>query len=1032
MTARTFRLILVFGSFGIGTARGGDDRAAAPLHEGVLPLFKARCVKCHGPAKREGKLSLATPRGLGRGGKHGPVVTPGQPDASLIWERIDAEEMPPEEPLDDREKAIVRRWIEAGAPGLPRVDPQSSEKADHWAFAPLTAPELPAVADTGRVRTPIDRFVLARLEARGMTFSPPAAPATLARRLAFDLTGLPPTPEELERFQRAATRDPQAAIEELVDRYLTSPHYGERWGKYWLDAAGYADSNGYFAADTDRPLAFRYRDYVVRSFNLDKPFNRFIVEQLAGDELAGFKAGGTVDRETLDLLVATHYLRNGPDGTGETDGNPDEVRADRYAVLEATTQIMGTSLFGLTLQCARCHDHKFEPVSQRDYYALYAILQSAFDIDNWVKPQARLVEAPAPEEKGAWEAEGKPLEARLASARAELAAWIKQNRPRGQLVFADDFDSAEPLAARWSGTAPGDDGPGGTPPVQVDSDRSSGALVVDRALRIVGSGGAGVRWFATRRVIDWTPDEKDGWVQVTFDLVADRIPPNKAAERIGYFIALHNFQDNGTVTGGNILLDGNPGGGAAVHVDYPGTDTKDRGVIGRAPYKPGGNYGVRVTNIGGGKYRLEHLVEWAVEKESVTLDTRDLPDGGFGFEYCCGRSFVVDNVAIEAANRASEVARAYTEGLAARRKPFDAALQAIKAHQERRPGRIAWVSDVSPDVKTCLLKRGLYNAPDAVVEPAPPAVLCDPEIPFEVRPVGDGAPHSGRRLAFARWLTRPGSRQAALLARVTVNRLWQDHFGTGLTPTSENLGYSGAPPSNPELLEFLASELVRNGWRIKPIHRMVLLSSTFQQASAPRLEAARIDPDDRDLWRFPLRRLDAEAMRDAVLAASGELDHRMGGPYVASRRNGEGEIVVDEKSEGKRRRSIYLQQRRTQVVSLLDTFDAPSLVGGCARRTPTTVPTQALSMLNSEFMTARAKALARRLRSEAGNDPDARLDRAFLLALARRPTDQERRVVRDFLESQPDRYPGQPDAAERSWADFCQMLLSSNAFLYIE
>ena len=249
--------------------------------------------------------------------------------------------------------------------------------ADHWAFAPAVRPEEPpTIRNARRVRNAVDRFILAKLEENGLEFGTEADRPTLVRRVSFDLTGLPPTPEDVDRF----TADPAPdAYERMVDCYLASPHYGERWGKYWLDAAGYTDSNGYFNADSDRPLAYRYRDYVIRAWNDDKPLDRFVQEQLAGDELAGFRRGAAATPEVIDQLVATHFLRNAPDGSGESDGNDDEVRADRYAVLEGTTQILGASLLGMTFQCARCHDHKFEPISQQDYYRIYSILWPAYD-----------------------------------------------------------------------------------------------------------------------------------------------------------------------------------------------------------------------------------------------------------------------------------------------------------------------------------------------------------------------------------------------------------------------------------------------------------------------------------------------------------------------------------------------------------------------------------------------------------------------------------------------------------------------------
>ncbi len=313
--------------------------------------------------------------------------------------------------------------------------------------------------------------------------------------------------------------------------------------------------------------------------------------------------------------------------------------------------------------------------------------------------------------------------------------------------------------------------------------------------------------------------------------------------------------------------------------------------------------------------------------------------------------------------------------------------------------------------------------------------MTDPDNPYEPKPPWPGSTSTGRRLALARWLTKPRSRPSALLARVLVNRIWQHHFGTGLAATSDNLGYTGSPPSHPELLEFLVDALAQSGWSAKTLHRLIVTSTAYRQSSAPRPEAARIDPEDRMLARYPLRRLDAESIRDAMLAASGELDDRQAGPYVPTERTDSGEVAVDESTPGASRRSVYLQQRRTQVASLLDVFDAPSIVTTCTRRLPSTIPLQSLSLLNSDFVVARAVRLARRLDRDCGADAvDARIDRAFLLVVGRGPGREEREASRRFLESQPSRYPGMagPDARLRAWADFCQMLLASDAFLYVE
>ncbi len=1009
--------------------------AEPQLGRDVVPVIKARCIKCHGPAKREGKLDLSTPGGIARGGENGVAIVPGDAAASLMWQRIADDEMPPDEPLAADERAVLQRWILARAPGLPAAgDPAAG---DHWAFRPLVHPPLPDVASPSRARTSVDRFVLAALEGQGLTLNGEADRATLVRRVSFDLTGLPPTPDEIATFVADTATD---AYQRIVERYLASPHYGERWGKYWLDAGGYADSNGYFNADTDRPLAYRYRDYVVRSLNEDKPFDRFVQEQLAGDELAGFVPGQDATPEIITLLEATHFLRNGQDGTGESDGNPDEVRVDRYSALESTVQIVASSLLGLTVQCAKCHDHKFEPISQRDYYRLQSVFYPAFNVQDWLKPNERVVHANLPGEVARWEARGQKIDAEFARLKADFATWYRANRPPSAVLFRDDFDGdGPPLADNWSNTAPGDDTPGGAQPVQLDSDQAPGALRRAGTLQILESGGKGDRWLSTRLAFDWTPDGPGQWIQATFDLVDNKSLAGRGpAERIAYFIALHDFDGNGPVAGGNVLIDGNPAGGAAVHVAYPHA-AKSVGNLGQARYEPGHNFGVRVTHVGDDKFRLEHLVDGIPDEKSLELKGSDLPDGGFGFEYCCGRSFVVDNVVVEhnAEGSASEESlKRAADALRAAQKQLAADLQAREAARGERPGKIAWVTDRSenpPD--TFLLTRGNYAAPAEKVQPAPLGALNptgEQSAALIIKTPFPGAKSTGRRLAWARWLTQAESRAAALLARVQVNRIWQHHFGAGLVATIDNLGISGASPSHAELLDYLAGQFVRDGWSQKALHRLLVNSAVYRQTSAVEPRAFARDPDNRLLWRYRLQRLDAEAMRDAMLAVGDQLDRAFAGPYVPTTRDDGGEVSVKQGAAGANRRAIYLQQRRTQTLSLLNLFDAPSMVYNCVERPVSTMPLQSLSLLNSEFVVARATELAARLAREAGAESPARVDRAFLLTLGRQPTQAETQTALEFVHSQREHYAARADGDHMAWVDFCQMLLASNAFLYLE
>jgi hypothetical protein len=891
----------------------------------------------------------------------------------------------------------------------------SAEAAKHWAFQPLRAPVIPKA----KGRSEIDKFVSAKLKEKSLALSPEADRSTLIRRVAFTVTGLPPTPEEIQQF--LADRK-SGAYERMVERYLASTHYGEHWGKIWLDAAGYADSNGYFQADTDRPLAWRYRDYVIRSLNRDKPFDQFIREQLAGDELSGWTPGQPATPEIIELLEATHFLRNGQDGTGESDGNPDELRTDRYYALESEMQMMGSCLFGLTVQCAKCHDHKFEPLTQKDFYAFEAILYPAFNIEKWTKPQDRIAQANLPGELEAWKASEKKWDEQEAALKKDFAAWFASNRVAGKTLFQDAFEASS-LSEKWAGGA-------SNAMVNLDSEKAPAAIVKDGALRVIESGASGDRWVTTKQNFDWSSATNGEWIQVTFDLVATHLEGGKDAERVAYFIARHDDDKKG----GNILIDGNPGGATSVHIGYPGSGSKVAGEIGGFGYKAGHNYGVRITRMKEKKFKLEHLVDRAVDGKSVDLKPDDLPAGGFGFEYCCGRSFIVDNVAIEASNPGdtnwAKANETFQKSLAERKKEFERETKAIAEKRTPKPGRIAWVSDLdSKPPEVHLLKRGNHKTPGAVVEPAVPAFLKIGEKPLQIEPK---AKTTGARLAFAQWLTDKDSRQAALLARVTVNRIWQNCFGVGIVSTPENLGLSGAKPTHPELLEWLANDFVNSGCSRKALLRAILNSQTFRQASEANARALAKDPDNRLLWRYPIHRLAAEEIRDGMLAVSGKLATKSNGPYVPTTRTSEGEIVVDESKPDGCARSIFLQQRRTQVPTFLAAFDAPSIVFNCTARPRTTMPLQSLSLLNSEFSVRRADDLAARVKREADNDVSNRIARAFVLVTGRKADAAEVKLAQKFLADQQAIYKDDKNAEERAWADFCQSLLASNAFLYLQ
>ena len=1037
---------------------GADAIGESPvsLQSQVMPILKSHCLKCHGVSKKEGDLQLHSAVRIWKGGESGLLVVPANPSESLLWQRVEQNEMPPATPLSESEKKILHDWIAQGAEGLPKSDAEAEAMRhdEHWAFTRLQPVEPPPVPASESSRTTIDQFVVAALQEVGLNLNPETDRRTLIRRISFTLTGLPPTAEEIDRF--TSDKSPNA-VETLIDEYLASPQYGIRWGRHWLDAAGYADSNGYFNADSDRPLAYRYRDYVVRSINADKPFDQFVREQIAGDEMASFnpeRHRQAASAEMIDLLVATHYLRNGQDGSGESDGNPDEVRIDRYTALESAQQIIASSLLGLTFQCAKCHDHKFEPLTQADFYQFQSVLFPAYNPENWVKPNDRFTYASLPGEYQAWQSKITDARARLTTAGAEYRVWMKENRPLELLRFNSDFTDVQRFHEQWTNTIPGDDGSAGVVPVtlrpltlQQENQTTNTALpaaqVSDGLLKIIEGGAIGDKWLSTQQTFDWTPDTEGQWIQVTFRLVDTKLHEGETpAARIGYGIALHDFNNNSATQGGNILIDGNPAGGAAVHLDYPGPSSKHVGNIGTEGYVAGRSFGVRITHAPEHKYRLQHLADDLPEGPHIELREQDLPDGSFGFGFCCQRSFQVDDVIIEAsypiqttesAERKS-VVEAYQSESQRRQEEIKTIADEIPKLQAAEPGRIAWLTDTTsepPDV--FLLARGEYSQPAEKVVPAQISALYDDQNPMEISSPANGFPSTGRRLAWANWVTKPDSRAASLMARVQVNRIWQYHFGTGLVSTSENLGMSGSEPSNPALLDWLAQEFIRSGWSLKSMHRLILRSAVFRQSSLANDAGLRVDPADKLLWRFPMRRLDAEAIRDAQLAISGELDLTLDGPYVATTRNGAAEVIVAEDRPGAFRRSIYLQQRRSQGLSMLNVFDAPVMVLNCSRRPVTTMPLQSLSLLNSDFAVKRAQRFAERIRQEAGDSTGARVRHAFVLATGRECDEDELNDTLQFIETQTTNFADSPDLAEsRAWSDFCQLLLASNGFLYLE
>jgi hypothetical protein len=828
--------------------------AAGPprFERDVKPILAAKCIKCHGGEQIKSGLDLTSASRIRDGGDTGPSIVAGNPGKSFLFEQITSGAMPPGKAakLTAAEIAVVKAWIEAGAPS---DDAAASElkHSSHWAFLPPKRPGLPAVPGSHH---PIDSFLLHKLAASGLAFSPEADQLTLLRRVSIDLTGLPPTEAEQNAFLADRSAN---AYEKIVDRLLASPRYGERWGRHWLDVAGYADSEGILDADYVRTAAWRYRDWVIRAINADMPYDRFLREQLAGDEFSDYWKHYRTDQElpatVVDSLIATGFLRCASDTSRPDFDKIKNAPGYYYQTLDDTEAIVGSAVLGLTVQCAKCHTHKFDPIPQADYYRMQAIFMSGYRPDQWVpQEKRRLLEATALQEKNA------------AAANAEIAKTVEGLRKS----FAE--------------------------------------------------------------------------VRQTFaaKLFEDRLARLPAAIR----------QDVRTAIA---------------------TDAAKRTAV----------------------------QKYLAEKFAAELKPAE-------------------------AKLTAELTGAYPE-FAAKAKSFTAAVAAEEA-KKRAFAEIRAMYDLPGEPKTPVLRRGDYTKAGPEVGPNVLSCIAAPRA-FAWSPPGKDAPTSGRRKALAAWITQPGH---PLTSRVMVNRVWMHHFGEGLVRTPENFGLQGARPTHPELLDWLACEFEANGWSLKQLHRLIVTSAAYRQASRTRNpeHETRIDPDNTLLWRQRLRRAEAEVVRDSALFVAGMLNEERFGPGVPVQRLSSDEVVTGDNDAG-RRRSIYLLIRRSQPVTLLQLFDQPRIETNCTRRGISTVATQALTLLNSDTVARHSLAFADRVLKESPGDPAAA---AVRLAFARPATPGEHARFEEFLKEQTARYAPSKDARRRAVTDLCHMLFCANEFVYVD
>jgi mono/diheme cytochrome c family protein len=897
-------------------ARADDGRELFPR---VRAILTDSCMSCHDPATKKGGLDLSRRDPALAGGESGEAIVPGRPEASLVIEKVVSGEMPPKgDKLTVEQIDALKKWVAAGA-GYDG-EPLAARRAglDWWALRPIARSPVPAVKDAARVRNPIDAFVLAKLEAAHLNRAPEADRRTLIRRLTFDLTGLPPSPREIDDFLNDARPD---AYERVVDRLLASPRYGERWARHWLDAVRFGESHGY-ETNNLRPSAWPYRDWAIRAFNDDLPFARFVAEQIAGDALPD---GDWLSRSATGFLVG---------GTHDVVGNqtPEGMKQQRVDDLDDMITATGSAFLGLTVHCARCHDHKFDPIKQADYYGLQAIFAG-------VEHAERAVPAP-------------DVEARRRDRRAIEAELTTLDAGR---------DAGEPLT-----------GPG----VKVVRRRS---VEPERNVeRFLPTRAKFVR-FSVRA----TADGAEPCIDELEVISTGTMPKNLALASLGAKASASSLYPNDShhaIEHVNDGLYGNswswisrePGGGW-IEVELADEAEIDRVTWGRDRLR---EYRDRLPT----SYRVEVATEpgkWHVVADSTDRSDRKSNTSGDG----------------STSQPRRDELRAKLAGLA-----------------DTMPVYAGTFKTPEP---THILRRGDPMQPGVEV---PASGLSAVRAKLEIAP---GAPESGRRLALARWIADPAN---PLPARVAVNRAWHHHFGRGIVATPGDFGFNGDRPSHAELLDWLAREFLENGGRLKPIHRLIVTSATYRQSSRIDPGAMAQDRDNRLLWRMTPRRLEAEAIRDAMLAASGSLDLRMGGPgYSIWEENTNYVVVFKHKNDlgpEANRRMIYQFKPRSQPDPTFGAFDCPDSALVAPRRNTSTTALQALNLLNSRFVMAQSKALAARLQRDASDDPSKQVSLAFRLTFGRDPTPAEAdagvKVVR-----------------EHGAATLARALYNANEFVYV-
>jgi mono/diheme cytochrome c family protein len=919
-----------------------EDPGVLVFREQVRPMLTGKCLACHGADKKKGGLDLSGRASALTGGEHGPALTPGKPDDSRLIAKVAAGKMPPGNPLSAEQVAAFRKWVEAGAPyeGEPLVASVKRAGPDWWSLQPVQRPPAPHSKFDDRARNPVDAFLFEQLEKNGLEPSPLASRLTLLRRVTFDLTGLPPTLADIDAF---LADDSAGAYEKVVDRLLASPAYGERWGRHWLDVVRFGESHGY-EQNHLRDNAWPYRDYVIAAFNNDLPYDRFLTEQLAGDVLA---------KDDPQAAAATGFLVA---GVHDTVGNGTEEgkRQQRANDLDDDVSTIGAAFLGLTVNCAKCHDHKFDPIPQRDYYRLAAVVAG---VQHGERP---LSMAKGDEEERLAEArrrlrllQGKVADLDARAREAVLRARGVKEVPRPPVNVRRNVEDFEPVSARFVRFT-----------VLATTDGAEPCL---DELEVFGPDGETNLALASRGA----------------KASASSLLPGYPIHQVAHL--------NDGKFGNEWSWISNEKGGGWAQVELPRAETVARVVWARDSAGDGARYKDRLAS----RYTVEVSEDGKAWKTVATGDDRAKPSEQIATNDL--RNALTPQEQEQREKWAAEIAE-----LAKRAGGGEAA-------------RTAYVGTFTTPHPVYVLERGDVMKRGAEVTPGALSQL--PGLSGDLEPdpqLGE----SGRRLALARWLCDPKN---PLVARVLVNRVWQYHFGRGLVGTPSDFGFNGERPTHPELLDWLAADFVEHGWRLKRLHRLLVTSAAYRQASDVTKAGEEKDAGNRLLWRMPLRRLEAEAVRDGVLAASGTLDRAMGGPGFRLFKYTVVNVAIYEPLEEQGpqtwRRGVYQQAARAYRDGLLASLDEPECAQRAPRRDMTTTPLQALSLFNGAFVVRQAGLFADRVKREAGERPEDQVLRAFRLAFGRPPTEKEQKAAAVLVERQ-------------GLAALCRALLNANEFLY--